>query len=210
MIASTDGPLTTLTGYRSLTASVNYVIVNNMRVAVLACIFFTPSILGAAEPSTPTPVVRSIGVHQYVITDAGKHVFAEASATCAQEGRTAIPLAVPPEEAEIPFEKRFKFECILAYEIVPSGQGTYTIHVPSDKMLAPIDRVCPPATCPLKVPLTQLPDIGTASEQTRQLAHTFCAKMHQSMVVTGVGFDMGPGLTFIFKCVPPQPEAPSR
>jgi hypothetical protein len=179
-------------------------------VAVLACIFLTPSILGAAEPSTPTSVVRSIGFHQYVITDAGKHVFAEAETTCAQEGRTAMPLAVPPEEAEIPFEQQFKFQCILAYEIVPSGEGTYTIHVPTEKMLVPADRVCPPAKCPLKVPLTQLPDIGTASNHTRQLARAYCAKMHQTVVVTGGGFDMGPGLTFIFKCVPPQPEAPSR
>lgn len=52
--------------------------------------------------------------------------------------------------------------------------------------------------------MTQLPDIGTASEQTEHLARTYCAKTHKTMVVTGGEFNMGPGFTFIFKCVPPQ------
>ena len=121
-----------------------------------------------------------------------------------------MPLAVPLEEAGISFEKQFKFECIPAYEIVPSGEGTYTIHVPTEMILAPADRVCPPSTCLLKVPVTQLPDIGTASEQTRQPADAYCAKTHRTVVVSRVGFDMGHGLTFILKCVPPRPIASSR
>jgi hypothetical protein len=121
-----------------------------------------------------------------------------------------MPLGVPPEEVAIDFGKQFKFECILAYEIVPSGQGTYTIHVPTEKMLAPVDRVCPPPRCPIKVPVTQLPNFGTASEKTEHLGRTYCAKTHKTMVVTGGEFDMGPGLTLIFKCAPPQQGAPSR
>lgn len=70
---------------------------------------------------------------------------------------------------EIDFGKQFKFECVLAYEIVPNGQGTYTIHVPTEKMLAPVDRVCPPHTCPIKVPVTQLRRVNTALP--RNLAH---------------------------------------
>jgi hypothetical protein len=132
-----------------------------------------------------------------MVTDAGKQVFAKANETCAKLGRTMMPLGVPPEEAGIDFGKQFKFECLLAHEIVPSGQGTYTIHVPTEKMLGPVDRVSPPPTYPIKVPVTQLPDIGTASAQTEQLARTYCAKTHKTMVVTGGGFDMGPGLTLI-------------
>jgi hypothetical protein len=103
-----------------------------------------------------------------------------------------------------PFERQLKFECILAYEIVPGGQGTYTIHVPTEEMLAPAERVCP--TC--NFPANQLPDLGPASERTEQLARTYCAKTHENMVVKGGGFDMGPGLTLVFKCVPPQQGAP--
>jgi hypothetical protein len=165
--------------------------------------------LASGSSQASQGVVRSIGFHQYMITDAGKQVFAEANETCAKLGRTMMPLGVPPEEAEVDFGKQFKFECIRGYEIVPSAQGTYTIHVPTKTMLAPIDRVCSPPTCTIKVPVTQLPDIGTASEQTEQLARTYCAKTHKTMVVTGGGFDMGLGFTLIFNCVPPQQGAPN-
>ncbi len=98
-----------------------------------------------------------------------------------------MPLPVPPEEVGIAFGKQFKFECILPYEIVPSGQGTYTIRVPTEKMLAPVERVCPPSTCPIK-----------------QLARTYCAKTQKTMMVTNGEFDMGPGFTLVFKCVTPH------
>jgi hypothetical protein len=176
-----------------------------MRRAIIAVLA-----LGSGSSQASQAAVRSTGFHQYMVTDAGKQVFAKANETCAKLGRTMMPRGVPPEEAGIDFGKQFKFECILAYEIVPSGQGTYTIHVPSEKMLAPVDRVCPPPTCPIKVPVTQLPDIGTASEQTEHLARTYCAKTHTTMVVTGGEFDMGPGFTLIFKCVPPQHGGPTR
>jgi hypothetical protein len=149
-------------------------------------------------------VVQSIGLHQYMITNAGKQVFDKAGEACTKLGRIMMPLGVPSSEVGIPLEKQFRFECILAYEIVPSARETYTIHVPTKEMLAPIERVCPPDTCPFKSPPTQLPDIGTASAQTEKLGRDYCAKMQKTMVVAGGGFDMGPGFTLIFKCVPPQ------
>lgn len=119
-----------------------------------------------------------------------------------------LGLQAAKAEAGIDFRSQFRFECRLAYEIVPSGQGTYEIHVPTEKMLAPIDRVCPPPTCPIKSPPYVLPDLGPASEQIERLARTFCAKAQKSVVITGEGlgfeFDMGPGLTLTFKCVPPK------
>lgn len=176
----------------------------------MRCAIITVLALASGFSQASQPIVRSIGLHQYVITDAGKEVFAKADGTCAKLGRAMMPQGVPPEEVGIPFGKQFKFECILAYEIVPSGQGTYTIHVPTEKMLAPVDRVCPPPTCPIKVPVTQLPDVGTASNQTEQLARTYCAKTHKTMKVTGGGFDMGPGFTLVFQCVTAQQRTPSR
>jgi hypothetical protein len=118
-----------------------------------------------------------------------------------------MPLGVTAEEAEIDFGKQFKFECVIAYEIVPGGQDTYQIHVPTGEMLGPSERVCPAPTCPFKNPPALLPDMGAASERTQQLARAYCAKMHATSVVTGGGFDMGPGLTVIFKCVQPQEGA---
>ena len=175
---------------------------------MLTCIFFAPLILGAAEPSTPPPVVRPIGFHQYRVTGAGKQMYAKAGETCVKLGRTSIPLPEPPEETS---GKQFRFECILPYEIVPSGQGTYTIHVPTEKMLAPVERMCPPSTCPIKnLRAKQLPDIETASKRTEQLARTYCAKTQKTMMVTSGGFDAGPGFTLVFKCVTPQQGAPSR
>jgi len=170
--------------------------------------------LASGSSQASEVVVRSIGLHQYVIADAGKQVFAKAGETCAKLGRTMMPLGVTPQEAAIPLGKQFKFECILPYEIVPSGQGAYTIHVPTEKMLAPIDRVCPPPRCPIKPPPYVLPDPGPAMKQTEQLARTFCEKTHQTVVISGrrlgFQFDMGPGLTLMFECIPPRHDAPSR
>jgi hypothetical protein len=157
--------------------------------------------------SSAQAVVLSIGLHQYVITDAGKQVFAKAQETCAKLGRVMMPLGVPSDEVGIPPRKQLKFECILAYEVAPNGQDTYRIHVPTGVMLGPSERMCPAPTCPIKNPPALLPDIGAASEQTQQLARTYCAKMHATSVVTGGGFDMGPGFTLIFKCVQPQEGA---
>jgi hypothetical protein len=161
----------------------------------------------ALASSSSQAVVRSIGFHQYMVSDAGAQVFAKANEICATLGRMMMPLGVPSEEAGIAPGKQFEFECILAYEIVPSSQGTYTIHVPTDMMLAPAEKVCPPPTCPIKGP-TQLPDVGPASEKAEKLARTYCAKANKTMVVTGGGFDTGPGLTLIFKCA--TRERPSR
>jgi hypothetical protein len=157
--------------------------------------------------SSAQAVVLSIGLHRYMITDAGKQVFAKAEETCAKLGRVMVPLGVLSDEIGIPPGKQLKFECILAYEVVPNGQDSYNIHVPTGEMMRPSERTCPAPSCPIKNPSARLPDIGTASEQTRQLARTYCARMHATSVVTGGGFDMGAGFTLIFKCVHPQEGA---
>lgn len=149
-------------------------------------------------------VVRSIGLHQYVITDGGKQVWAKAYETCARLGRAVHPLGVPPEEVGIDWRKQFKFECRLAYEIVPSGGGTYTMWVPTERLvLPPAIRTCP--TC--KFTVAPHPDLGP---DPNQVARTYCAKTHMTMVSTGGGFDTGDGLTLIFKCVPPRHGGPRR
>jgi hypothetical protein len=84
-----------------------------------------------------------------LITDAGKQVFTKAQETCANLGRVMMPLGVPLDEVGIPPTKQFKFECIHAYEAVPTGQDTYKIHLATAGMLGPRERVCPAPTCPL-------------------------------------------------------------
>lgn len=92
-----------------------------MRCAIIAVLALVSGFAQASQA-----VVRSIGLHQYVITDAGKEVWAKAYETCAKLGRAMHPLGVPPEEVGIDWGKQFKFECRLAYEIVPSARDTYT------------------------------------------------------------------------------------
>jgi len=157
---------------------------------------------GFAEASQV--VVRSIGLHQYVITDGGKQVWAKAYETCARLGRVMHLLGVPPEEVGIDWRKQFKFECRLAYEIIASGRGTYTMWVPTEMIVpSPAIRTCP--TC--KSTVAQHPDLGP---NPNQVARAYCAKTHMTMVSTGGGFDTGDGLTLIFKCVPPQHGAARR
>jgi hypothetical protein len=170
-----------------------------MRCAIIAVLALVSGFAQASQA-----VVRSIGLHQYVITDAGKQVFAKAHETCAKLGRILRPLGVPPEEVGIDWGKQFKFECVLAYEIVPSGRGTYTMWVPTEKIVPPpAIRTCP--TC--KFLGARHPDLGP---DPNQVARTFCAKIRKTMMVTGGGFDTGDGLTVIFKCVPLQPGARRR
>ena len=53
-------------------------------------------------------VVRPIGLHQYVVTDAGKQEYSKAKETCAKLGRKMMSLGVPPEEVGIASGKQFK------------------------------------------------------------------------------------------------------
>jgi hypothetical protein len=169
----------------------------------MRCAIITVLALASGLSQASQAVVRSLGHHQYVITDGGKQVFAKAGETCAKVGRMLRP-GVPPEEVEIPPGKRYRFECILAYEIVPSGRGTYTMWVPTEKIVPPpAIRTCP--TC--KFVVARHPPLGP---DPNQMARRYCAKTQKTMMVTGGGFDTGDGLTMIFKCVLPKPGALRR
>ena len=50
--------------------------------------------LASGSSQAAHAVVRSIGSHQYMVTDAGKQVFAKANGTCAKLGRVMMPLGV--------------------------------------------------------------------------------------------------------------------
>ncbi len=85
--------------------------------------------------------------------------------------------------------------------VVPTGKGTYEIRVPTDKM----------ARTPLKMTsccapdrTLEVPDVVSETDRAGRRASKFCAKMNQTLVITGGEFDLGPGLTLIFKCIPPQ------
>ena len=167
-----------------------------MRRVIIAAI----SLRASSAQASPA-VVRSIGLHQYTILDVRDQVFAGAYRVCAKLGRKMLPLGVPLQDSEAPEKNLFNFECILAYEVVPTGQETYTIHVPTAMMLAPADRLCPPPNCPIKGP-TLLPDFAPAARRSDRLARKQCAKLRENVVIIGGSFDMGPGYTYSFKCVP--------
>jgi hypothetical protein len=170
----------------------------------MRCAIITMLALVSGFAQASQVVVRSIGLHQYVIIDGGNKEWAEAYETCSRLGRAMHPLGVPPGKVEIDWRKQFKFECRLAYEIVPSGRGNYSMWVPTEKiMLPPAIRACP--TC--KFVVAAHPDLGL---DPNQVARTYCARTHMTMVITGGGFDTGDGFTLIFKCVPPQHGAPRR
>jgi hypothetical protein len=89
----------------------------------------------------------------------------------------------------------------MASDIVPAGQDTYKISVPTNTI--PVTTATIPATKDIPTQTMRIPDLGAAETRAKQLASEYCAKMNKSMVVTGGGFDMGPGVTLIFRCLPP-------
>jgi hypothetical protein len=82
-----------------------------------------------------------------------------------------------------------------AYDIVPAGQDTYKISVPTSDI--------PVTTCDTCAPdqRNRVPDVAAVHKRATQQAREFCQKMNKSMDVTGGRFDMGPGYTLIFTCV---------
>lgn len=90
---------------------------------------------------------------------------------------------------------------VMASDIVPAGQDTYKISVLTNTI--PVTTATKPATKDIPAQTMRVPDLGAAETRAKQLASEYCAKMNKSMVVTGGGFDMGPGLTLIFRCLPP-------
>jgi hypothetical protein len=89
----------------------------------------------------------------------------------------------------------------MASDIVPAGQGSYKISVPTNTI--PVSTATIPATKDIPTQTMRVPDLGVAETRANQLASEYCAKMNKSMVVAGGGFDMGSGLTLIFRCVSP-------
>lgn len=83
------------------------------------------------------------------------------------------------------------------YQVVPLGKNAYRIAVPTAVM--PFDDGC--ATC--NPPRGPLPDTALVDRKVAQIARDYCAKIGKPMVVTGGGFDMGPGISTIFRCGPP-------
>ncbi len=87
--------------------------------------------------------------------------------------------------------------CAATSEIVPTGHDTYKISVPTSKI--PL-TTCEACALPQKM---RFPDIGVVDDRTHQQAREYCARLKKKMMVTGGSFDMGPGLTLTFSCVPP-------
>jgi hypothetical protein len=82
-----------------------------------------------------------------------------------------------------------------ASDITPVGTNTYKLSVPT----------CEIHRC-AGAPGRKIRDYDDIREQARQ----YCAKMKKKMVITTESFDMGPGLTFVFSCVPPSASEPTR
>jgi hypothetical protein len=85
---------------------------------------------------------------------------------------------------------------VAAGDMVSAGQDTYKITVPTSEIPVAICETCVPHQ---KI---RVPDQAAVDRQTTQQAREYCAKMNKRMVVTGGSFDMGPGYTLIFRCVP--------
>ena len=93
--------------------------------------------------------------------------------------------------------------CANDRDIVPTGNGTYEIRVPTPKMPQIALTFTAIGDTPPSEPM-RVPDQATVEESVKQQAREYCAKLKQVMVQTGGGFDMGTGFVFEFRCVPPQ------
>jgi hypothetical protein len=87
--------------------------------------------------------------------------------------------------------------CVAAGDIVPAGQDTYKISVPTSKI--------PVTTCEgcAQSRKMRFPDLGAVDVRTNRQAREYCTRIKKRMVVTDASFDMGPGFTLTFNCVPP-------
>jgi hypothetical protein len=87
--------------------------------------------------------------------------------------------------------------CAATGDIVPAGQDTYKIAVPTSKI--------PATTCDACVQSQKMrfPDIGVVDDRAQLQAREYCARLKKRMVVTDASFDMGPGFALTFNCVPP-------
>jgi hypothetical protein len=86
--------------------------------------------------------------------------------------------------------------CSAASDSVRAGHDTYRISVPTSKIPVAFCEVCVPSQ---KIPV---PDVPAVERRARQHAREYCTKINKNMMVTDGSFDMGPGYTLIFSCVP--------
>jgi hypothetical protein len=147
--------------------------------------------------------VQTIGLHQYKVTGMSfNEADVKADEICAKLERKWIYLGIP--EGSPPDEIRF--ECVNSYEIVPAGANTYRIRVLSSDM--PLTHFTIPGTKGMPGQPVRFPDSEPGDKESMRRATEFCAKMNQTVKVTGGGFDAGPGLDTVFKCVPRGTGAP--
>jgi hypothetical protein len=157
--------------------------------------------LAACSP----PAVRRIGLHEYMITNAGNQLFPKAIAVCAKLGRQVRGVGVPPSEVGIDWGKQYKFECILDYEVVPIGKESYRVLGTGAGTLGA--DTC--QGCSVVQPFRG-PNWGEVDRKVGLSAREYCAKMNKVMVVTGGSFDSGMGEELIFRCDPPEQAGTHR
>jgi hypothetical protein len=146
--------------------------------------------------------VQPIGLHQYMVTGEAKQIHVKATETCAKLDRNLIVLGVPLGSPA----NQFRFECVNSYEVVPAGGDSYRIRVLTSDI--PLKHTTIPASKDMTAQTVWAPDIEPADKEAMQRATEYCAKVNQTMKITGRGFDTGPGLDIVFKCVPHGTGAP--
>jgi hypothetical protein len=146
--------------------------------------------------------VHPIGLHQYMVTGDGSQINVKATETCAKLDRNWILLGMPPGSPA----DQFSFECVNSYEIGPAGGDGYRIRVLT--LDIPLKHFAIPASKDIPAQTVWARNVEPADKEAMQRATEYCARMNQTMKVTGGGFDMGPGLDIVFKCVPHGTGAP--
>lgn len=76
--------------------------------------------------------------------------------------------------------------------MVPDGQDTCKISIPTREI---------PATYDVPPPLRKAVDLRAADVRVKRRGEEYCATMNGTVNVTGGEFNMGSGLTVIFKCI---------
>jgi hypothetical protein len=150
----------------------------------------------------PSERVQPIGLHQFMVTGDARQINAKVTETCAKLDRDWIPLGKPPGSPA----DQFRFECVNSYEIVPAGADSYRIRVLTSDI--PLKHTTIPASKDMTAQTVWAPNVESVDKEAMQHATEYCAKMNQTMKIAGGGYDMGPGLDIVFKCVPHGSGAP--
>jgi hypothetical protein len=159
--------------------------------------------LCGGSPAVDAQEVQPPELHEYTVTGDGVEAFRKAVDTCAKLGRRVSEFAGPTSADASDSKWQIKFQCYVPYEVASVGGGdSYKIQVPTE-MMGTVSFTIPAANgFPART--IRVPDQDTASARVDQIGREFCGRLNGSMKIVGGGFDMGPGLRVIFKCVPPQ------